>query len=47
LNVGQSYHSVNHFGNIIPPTFQQVIHLVKNSIFFSSIYTLIAGINNL
>lgn len=34
LNVSQSYHSVNHFRNIIPPTFQQVIHLAKNSIFF-------------
>jgi hypothetical protein len=34
LNVGQSYHSVYHLRNINMATFQQVIHLVKNSIFF-------------
>jgi hypothetical protein len=34
LNVVQSYHSVQHLGNIIGSTFQQVIHLGENSIFF-------------
>jgi hypothetical protein len=33
-NVGQSYHSVKHLGKIIGATFQQVIHLDENSIFF-------------
>jgi len=34
LNVVQSYHSVKHFGKIKGGTFQQLINVAENSIFF-------------